>query len=210
LGIYNLWKENAIMKWPVVFTTSLLLAGVSAGIAGTAAPGIRPDDATERLARRYVDAMIEEGMEKRQAPAPGNSTFDQDTTAACTSKLMTLAPANISPSGMAVCYNIPMLDNSTGVFMADLRVYRVADPTGDFAGVQSQDVQASLSYTSATVSENAGTVARRDDGGYSLISWPSVRSENKIQKRVVTPVLVKSYSFVGKINADKLTPNMDT
>jgi hypothetical protein len=103
---------------------------------------------------------------------------------------------------------LPFLDNSTGVFEADLRIYMISTPTGGFANIASSNVQVGLAYDGATVSAvNASTLRRREDET-SLISWP--RDEEALQKRAMTPTLVQSYAFVGQINKDLLTADMGT
>ena len=165
------------------------------------------------VARRYVDSIVEPipAIERRQTSGTGvNATeWDAQTTAACNSALTALNGVANNPSGMAVCYNLPYLQNSTGVFEADLRLYMVAAPTGDFASIASSNVQVGLTYTGATVSAvNASSLKRGvDAGGVSLISWP--RDDSRVMKRV-TPTLVQAYAFVGQINKDLLATNMDT
>ena len=205
------------MMWPVALMTSLLLAGqVSGGIIMEVTSGIRRDDMTERLARRLVDSLIEaDDLERRDTAVNTTSsnatTWDTATGAACVSALTNLAASSTSPSGMALCYNLPSLDNTTGVFQADLRIYKVSEPTGDFASISAANVEVGLSYADTTVSPvNASTMQKRTEG-VSLISWPSIRSkDNGIAKRTVNNItLAQSYAFVGQINSDKLVAGMD-
>jgi len=159
--------------------------------------------------RRYVDSVVEP-IERRQAAPKINVTqWDADTMAACTNTLEALNGVASNPSGMAVCYNLPFLENTTGVFQADLRLFTISPPTGAFANIPSANVQVGLSYIGATVSAvNASTLARREDR-ISLISWP--RSENGMEKRQASvPTMAQSYAFVGQINADLLKANMRT
>jgi len=138
----------------------------------------------------------------------GNVTaWDQQTAAACTSTLEALNGVASNPAGMAVCYNLPYLDNTTGVFEADLRLYMIAPPTGAFATISSANVQVGLAYNGATVSPvNASSLKRSaTDNAVSLISW-----RRGIQKRVETPTLVQAYAFVGQINPTLLATNMGT
>lgn len=190
-------------------TSLLFISQVSAGLLGEAAL-VRRDDTTEQM-RRYVDSIVEP-IERRQTTTPTGkvnvTAWDEQTSAACISSLEALNGVASNPSGMAVCYNLPFLDNSTGVFEADLRLFQIAAPTGGFAGIASANVQVGLSYNGATVSAvNASSLKRSE--GTSLISWP--RNEEGVQKRqAMVPTLVQSYAFVGQINKNLLATPMGT
>jgi hypothetical protein len=188
----------------------LLVAQVSAGVLGNAGIVVRRDDSTARAAKRYVESIIEP-LEKRQMSTTGiNMTeWDATTEAACMTALAALNGQATNPSGMAVCYNLPYLNNSTGVFEADLRLFMISAPTGAFANIASSNVQVGLAYNGATVSAvNSSSLKRSlDSGATSLISWP--RGEERVQKRATT-TLVQSYYFVGQINQQLLTAGMGT
>lgn len=136
------------------------------------------------------------------------TAWDQQTAAACASTLEALNGVASNPAGMAVCYNLPYLDNTTGVFEADLRLYMIAPPTGGFANIASSNVMVGLAYNGATVSPvNASSLKRSQTSAdaVSLISW-----SRGINKRVETPTLVQAYAFVGQINPTLLATNMGT
>lgn len=165
----------------------------------------------EESMRRYVDALVEP-IERRQTPTVPTTgmnvtEWNAQTEAACTTSLEALNGTASNPSGMAVCYNLPYLDNSTGVFEADLRLYMVAAPSGSFANIASNNVQVGLAYNGATVSAvNASSLMRRSED-VSLISWPRAV---EVSKRATVPTLVQSYAFVGQVNQNLLTANMGT
>jgi len=185
---------------------------VSAGVLGDVSQLVRREDSMEQKVRRYVDTLVEP-IERRQSPtgtgAINVTAWDEQTAAACTASLEALNGVANNPSGLAVCYNLPFLDNSTGVFEADLRLYMISAPSGGFANIASSNVQVGLAYDGATVSAvNASSLKRRQDET-SLISWP--RDEEGVQKRAaMTPTLVQSYAFVGQINKDLLATDMGT
>lgn len=170
---------------------------------------VRAEDSLEHTMKRYVDAVVET-LPRRQSSGTGlNVTqWDAQTQAACTSALTALNGVASNPSGMAICYNVPYLNNQTGVFEADLRLYMVSPPTGAFANIASSNVQVSLNYNGATVSPvNASSLKARGEQESdlnSLISWP----RNEVVKRVLTPTLVQSYAFVGQINNDVWSATM--
>ncbi|CZT40297.1 uncharacterized protein RSE6_00148 [Rhynchosporium secalis] len=192
---------------------SLFFAGqVAAGVLGDGARLGRRVDSEEEM-KRYVDTIVEPIERRQMAIAGMNVTrWNADTVALCTAQLEALKGVASNPSGMAVCYNLPALDNSTGVFMADLRLYMIAAPTGAFASISSTNVQVGLSYDGATVSAvNSSIIAKRADGT-SLISWPrSIENGDLVEKRgIMIPMLVQSYAFVGQVNKELSTANMGT
>jgi hypothetical protein len=198
----------------LALATSLLFVSqvVSAGVLGDMSQLVRREESMEQKVRRYVDALVEP-IERRQTAtgtgAVNVTAWDAQTAAACTAQLEALNGVASNPSGLAVCYNLPFLDNTTGVFEADLRLYQIAPPTGGFANIASSNVQVGLAYGGATVSAvNASSLKGRQEDATSLISWP--RDEEGVQRRATAPTLVQSYAFVGQINKDLIPTNMDT
>jgi hypothetical protein len=196
------------MWQPALAATLLLLCQVSAGVISDAGIIVRRESVQENMGR-YVDGIVEP-IERRQS-TPNNTLsvaqWDAQTMAACTTALEALNGKASNDAGMAVCYNLPSLNNQTGVFQADLRLFTISAPTGKFANIPSQNVTVGLAYNGATVSEtNGSTLAKRTEGEHSLISWP----RNKMNKRATVPTMAQAYSFVGRINQDLLSPNMDT
>ncbi|TAQ83751.1 hypothetical protein B7494_g7925 [Chlorociboria aeruginascens] len=196
------------MFWHAAITSSLLLSQVSANVHQDAASQLlRRAESMEENMRRYVDSVVEP-VQRRQLSGTNLTTWDSETLAACTTALTTLNGVATNPSGLGICYNLPYLDNTTGVFQADLRLFSVSAATGQFANISSTNVQVEMNYVGASVSPvNASSLQTRDDR-VSLISWP--RDEHAMAKRASTPTMVQSYSFVGQINQDLLSSNMDT
>lgn len=192
--------------WQSTLLASLLvLSQVSASVVEDAGLLVRRSQSVDVDMRRYVDMHVEP-IEKRQSTTPGPTMtvaeWDAQTMAACTTALEALNGKASNDAGMAVCYNLPYLDNSTGVFQADLRLFTISAPTGPFASIPSQNVMVGLSYVGATVSAvNASSIGRRD-GGESLISWPR---SSELNKRVTAPVMAQAYAFVGQINKDLIS-----
>lgn len=126
------------------------------------------------------------------------TAWDEEATTACNSALSALPQAS-NPSGTCVCYNLPALNNATGTFEADLRLYQLSEPTGQFTGIPPQNIQVGLAYHGASVSPV---------------------SANTAAKKVITPVkrqaattnqnlkLLQTYLFVGEIDKDRMTDPM--
>lgn len=55
-------------------------------------------------------------------------------------------------AGLLGCYNVPFLNTWTGAFSADLKLYQVTQPTGDFEGVQPEEIQVALTYSNSAFS----------------------------------------------------------
>ncbi|KAF7560646.1 hypothetical protein G7046_g3521 [Stylonectria norvegica] len=127
------------------------------------------------------------------------TTWDTTTNAACMAALSNLLQSS-NPSGTCICYNLPSLDAETGVFEADLRLFKVSEPRGAFADIAAEDIMVGLSYSGASVHPvkpdemanmgmvgNVSTVKKRAEGG---------------------PELLQAYMFVGKIDGANMTNTM--
>lgn len=212
-----MYAKTTATMWPTALAVSLVLAGqVSAGAFGDVESLARRDSSNDNV-RRYAESLVDDVERRTTSAIPSSinmTEWDAQTSSACMTSLTALNGVASNPSGMAVCYNLPFLDNSTGVFQADLRLYRVADPNGDFAGIQSQDVQVGLSYLGASVSAaNTSTVSARD-APFSMLSWPIERRDEaeelgRRQSTNSTPVMVQSYAFVGQVNKNLMTATMN-
>lgn len=90
-------------------------------------------------------------MTKTSTTSNSTQKWDLETDAACSSRLG-LQHANISyPAGISACYNVRSLDDKTGTFDVDLRLYRIDTARGDWTHVQGTGMSVGLSYTAATV-----------------------------------------------------------
>jgi hypothetical protein len=138
-------------------------------------------------------------------PASGDAAkadltqWEAQTQLACETALQALNGQASNPTGLAICYNLPFLDNTTGIFEAELRLYNVSAPINPWAGVIASDVSMTLSYLGATVQSMNGTVIKRD------IAWPPVREslvERQSSGSSTGPVELKVLSYVGRINSN--------
>lgn len=120
------------------------------------------------------------------------AAWETEVNAACTAALSKILVAT-NPSGTCTCYNLPALNNATGAFEADLRLYQLSAARDDFAGIAPEQVQVSLSYHGASVSPVSQTTAG---------ARVAARQNENLR-------LLQTYLFIGQIDADKLTPGMD-
>ncbi|KAK2042461.1 hypothetical protein LZ31DRAFT_357812 [Colletotrichum somersetense] len=211
------------MFWKVAVTTAALASSACAEIRPLSMDPTIEVRAVDVLERNYED-IANRYIEKRQTAAvdgvwvpksevalnPDGSVnmtaWEAETSKKCTDALSHLDQAS-NPSGTCICYNLPSLDAKTGVFEADLRLFKVSDPNGAFSGIPPQNIQVGLSFNGASVSpistnnNNAGgSTARRD------VSFEVPLSA--LQKRAVAPQLLQTYLFVGQIDPSRMTTSM--
>jgi hypothetical protein len=147
-------------------------------------------------------------------PASGDASgadlqkWEEETSAACKQTLRSLNGQASNPSGIVVCYNLPFLDNKTGVFQAELRMYNISAPIDPWVGVTVADVSMSLSYLGATVQNMAGNFTKRD------ISWPPIRREVHnglvVERQAAnTMTELKVLMYVGRINSNLIGSAMN-
>ena len=79
------------------------------------------------------------------------AAWNQKAQAACMAAMMALNGNAGNPSGIAVCYNVPYLDEERGLFEAELRMYNISAPTGAFVGVNAAEMEITLQYAGATI-----------------------------------------------------------
>lgn len=195
--------------------TGLLFAGCAAAKAHAASALFHRGEDIEHALRRDADLIA--SLTRRQdsneaAPAPQISpasgdaakidlaAWEAQTKAACGTALRSLNGQASNPSGIAVCYNLPFLDNQTGVFQAELRMYNVSAPINPWTGVTAAGVSMTLSYQGATVQNMNGTFAKRD------VAWPPIKvrdEEGLLVKRQDNGLTeLKVLMYVGQINKD--------
>lgn len=208
------------MLFKEVLVGSLLVAGQAVAFKNSPLSALlQPGDDVEEVLRR--DAELMATLTRRQdanpadtaplaslTPASGDASmadlakWEEQTRSACMSTLGNLNGQASNPSGIAVCYNLPFLDNKTGVFQAELRMYNVSAPINPWAGVTAADVSMTLSYLGATVQNMAGNFTKRD------ISWPPIRvrepSDGMLIERqnINTMTELKVLMYVGRVNSN--------
>jgi hypothetical protein len=146
-------------------------------------------------------------------PATGDASmanlaaWEQQTKQACMDTLGNLNGQASNPSGIVVCYNLPFLDNQTGVFQAELRMYNVSAPIAPWVGVTAADVSMTLSYLGATVQNMAGNFTKRD-----LSSPPlrEVRDGLLVERQNINTLTeLKVLMYVGRINSNLIGTAMN-
>ncbi|KAF1992213.1 hypothetical protein K402DRAFT_321232 [Aulographum hederae CBS 113979] len=160
--------------------------------------------------RRDALATVDE-IDRRQAPPltpppiPDPSAWNTQTETACTNALANLKGVASNPSGLAVCYNLPYFDMSSGVFEAELRMFNVSPPTNEWTGVQPREISVTLSYLGATVQRMVAPIAKREAIAFEI-------REREITPRQAPapnqPQLLKVLTYAGQINSNLIGPAM--
>lgn len=179
----------------------------------------------EDMLRHHARGVVDH-IDKRQSAAAPTTTpasgtpnsvnmaqWERDTEIACEKALVSLNGQASNPTGMAVCYNLPFLDNSTGVFEAEVRLYNISAPIDPWVGVKLADISMTLSYLGATVQMmNTTGLTRRD----STVSWPPIRAREEgelVQRQAASATTtavsvpkpsneLKVLMYVGKLNSN--------
>ncbi|CAZ79960.1 unnamed protein product [Tuber melanosporum] len=147
-------------------------------------------DADDKIVRRQSSsgARNESDIEKLDL-----QSWARETTLRCIDKLRNVTKAS-NPSGIAVCYNLPFLSTKSGVFAADLRLYQVSAPEGDWATVGG-NIDVSLMYNGAAVQVRNETAEEA-----AATAQASANSEG--------PQKVQEFHFIGQIDKMLLADDM--
>lgn len=111
-----------------------------------------------------------------------------DTQAACMAVLNTAQPTD--DSGMAACFNINFFDNSTGQFQANMLLFKLASPAGNWSSLQPGSVHLALSFPGATASTMPSTANTNQKPA----------SRRSLAPRA-GPMMLEAYTLLGSISA---------
>lgn len=205
------------MFWQGVVTSSLLATGVQAGIGALVMDGMtRNSPSLERRMEEIAKASLRSRgyLETRQStqettgPASNvllnldgtiNMTaWDALANDACNVALSHLPEAS-NPSGTCICYNLPALDNTTGTFEADLRLYQISSPKGEFSDIPAQNIQVGLTYKGASVSPVSATTASQ-----KVVSKVVAARQENVALQNSSLKLLQTYLFVGQIDKTEM------
>lgn len=143
---------------------------------------------------------------KAQAVTAIPSTWRTQTAAACMDSLAALNGKASNPSGLAACYNIASWNSSTGIFQADLQLYRIAAATGDWMTLMTQAVNVGLSYSGATVAPTGDNRKRSQESPSPIASESQMIEKSRVPRAAAAPpTMVQEMTFVGKINKDMMS-----
>jgi hypothetical protein len=129
--------------------------------------------------------------------------WDKTTEAACLKALEEKGNATSSPCGMAACYNIKYFDNITGVFQAELRLYRMAPATGNWAAMKSDGINVTVSCNGASIATGTMQMGKRD----GTVESPPRMQRLRIFRRSTSspPKTLQKMYFYGEVQEDLMT-----
>lgn len=211
---------NATMVTRLSLVASYLLARTaSAGLAIADSVLVRAEDVlstpyvalvsasnTPLLTRRQqAENASADGIQLQPDGALNLTAWDQDTNNACVAALRAIQRAS-NPSGNCICYNLPSLDTKSGVFEAELRLYKVSEPRDIWTGVKPADIKVSVSYIGASASP-VRPAALTGKGMQGVMS--SVARRSGLEGREDhNPQLLQAYMLVGQIDQKEMSDQM--
>ncbi len=139
-------------------------------------------------------------------PKVDPAMWNSQTKAACETTLRNLSGKASNPAGVAVCYNLPGLDNSTGAFQVDLRLYRAAAPAQGWETVFDQTISVALYYPDATVASQETNKRRRDDPAaiWNRTESVEVFELDRRTNDAGPPQILQAFHLLGQINGDMM------
>ncbi|KAI4263922.1 MAG: hypothetical protein L6R35_007322 [Caloplaca aegaea] len=138
---------------------------------------------------------------KAQAINSNPDIWRDQTAAACMVSLSALNGKSSNPSGLAACYNLQSWNNRTGVFEADLKLYRIAPATGEWVTLMTQAVNVGLSYSGAKVAPRGGINKRATEIlPRTPIAPPMVNGSRVRRAAAAAPSIVQEMTFVGMVD----------
>ncbi|KAH6612938.1 hypothetical protein B0J18DRAFT_71209 [Chaetomium sp. MPI-SDFR-AT-0129] len=209
------------MLWQRTLVASILAVGAQAGgIGALIAEGMsRSNRGMERRlediakanlrARGFVQARQTPGGTSTPLTADGSIDMEAWNTAAnsaCRDALKGI-PEATNPSGTCVCYNLPLLNSQTGTFEADLRLFQISSPRGEFQGIPPDKIEVELSYNGASVSEVNGQPV--PPTRLKLRQAADTTTTNTNNTGGGDLPLIKSYLFVGQVDQDRMSNGPD-
>ena len=134
------------------------LRNVERSPAGPAASPVQQKAATKAARPAVVD------VEKVTAATPPSVDLQNvtDPAPACAKALTAMNGNASNPSGLAVCYNVLLMNTTTGIFTADARLYKIASPTGSWSTLDMKTAKMSFYYLGANHIELQHSISKRD------------------------------------------------
>lgn len=150
-------------------------------------------------------------------------TWNAQAEQACMTSVMNLKGKASNPAGLAVCYNVPYLDEAKGTFEAELRMYNISAPTGDFVGITPAMMMVTLQYQGATIQTSNGALPVKRDTvefaelverqmGNMQMSTPTgtaMPPSGAMPQGIMMPSEVAVRKYIGQVNQALMVPGMN-
>ena len=186
---------------------------------GSAFPKSRPQSfphTTSNISssRHSSLANVLPGMKAANTDSADIEDWSKQVGLACTEALTIINGHASNPSGISAYYNIRTFNNTTGAFQSDLRLYRIATPTGDWMRLSSASVDVGVEFDGASdVEGGSKTSGQRRKREVIAIEVPVVRRYQardiwSRQAGGVAPKMLENMTFVGTIDVNIMVDNM--
>ncbi|KAF2744411.1 hypothetical protein M011DRAFT_470540 [Sporormia fimetaria CBS 119925] len=127
----------------------------------------KDSDLIATLTRRQAANPVDNEPRISTTPFSGDArmadfpAWNAATKAACDTAMAALNGQASNPTGLGVCYNLPYLNNRTGVFLAEVRTYPLSQPVDIWAGLNPTDFKLALSYRGADTQDVTDTLPEK-------------------------------------------------
>ncbi|ROT41978.1 hypothetical protein SODALDRAFT_318758 [Sodiomyces alkalinus F11] len=210
------------MYWTTALSTATLLAPHTLAeiIPLPADPSIHAG--SSGLLQHHAQDMSSQYISRRQsspedetqgaAPLTPDGSMDWDawdsrTVAACMQALGRLDTAS-NPSGTSICYNLPMLNRTSGIFGADLRLFKVSEPSGSWVNIPPENIEVTVGFRGAAVSAVDPNRGEAQQQQQQQQQQNRVKRQDNAGQRNRTTELLQTYFFIGQIGREHMEANM--
>ena len=130
-----------------------------------------------------------------------DTSWDDQTDAACAKVLNSLNGLASNPSGLAACYNIRSYDNITGMFQADLRLFQISVPAENWTHLKPSSETLDIVYATAEIIKSNGLEKR---GQLVAIRFSQMPDSKPLDRRssLAQPKMLQGMTFLGMIRGD--------
>ena len=152
------------------------------------------------------------------APLLANGSIDTtqwntEATTACMNAIDMLNGNSSNPTGLVACFNVPYLDQTNGTFEAEVRIFNVSIPTGQWVGVTTSQMTVGLNFQDATI-QASDSLVKRDMDSQPLLrrqmtTTSSMMASATSSGAMMTPSQVGARTYIGQIYPNLLTPGMN-
>lgn len=201
--------------WPtVVVPPGFTLA---AGVQITPIPGATNTFVAVPTGTAVVAAPQQSANAVNVDPTKWNAQAEQ----ACMTSVMNLKGKSSNPAGLTVCYNVPYLDEAKGTFEAELRMYNISMPSGEFVGVTPAMMMVTLQYQGATIQTSNGALPVKRglielverqvqvDNNVATPTGTAMPPSGAMPQGIMMPSEVAVRKYIGVVNKALLVPGMN-
>lgn len=110
---------------------------------------------------RQLDRILRREPQASVPVSQPDPVLNQTIATGCTDVLNKLSTVD-NAAGLAACYNIMEYYPDQGAFQADLRLYQMFPPSGDFKGLTPEEMQIGLTYPVSTTFQSLTKRKKRD------------------------------------------------